>query len=126
MTEFPHLTLRIVRRCIRVGDFVETVHVELADERLPICVLEIGGQDNAREFRGTCDAECGTVGDPVDHVLDLFILEDATKQKRVSTGLKGRVYATYVYSLQTKDGCCLLPGPPPAPGRPSRAGCIGG
>lgn len=55
--ELPDLHLLIWRSRERMVHLVKAVHVQLSHEALPICVLEPGWQDEAREFRRIRHAE---------------------------------------------------------------------
>lgn len=57
-----------------VIDLVEAVHVELADKRGDVCVLEVEGEDFGKFFSGGNDKRVVGRG-PGDEVSDKFILE---------------------------------------------------
>jgi len=58
-----------------VIDLVESVHVELTNEGLPVAVLEVVRKDVLRELRGGSHPEELTLFSPTDHVSDGFIFK---------------------------------------------------
>jgi len=71
-----------------VFDFVEAVHVELADEAVHFVVPEVFGQDEFFHPGWVFDDELQAARGPVDYLLVLFVLHRRGVTETISKALK--------------------------------------